>query len=179
MSRMSGLRRIFGLFTAGSTQASAPLPHGRQPAGQASMPASRNFARAGARVPGPRPKRQPNPACRPGKTARRRAPSDRRRPARTSRRWCSRHRFRPSGRCGPLVANPISTRTSPTSRPIRNEPVTLMIRMPQGKFVPNSLPDPVATRYRATEPIAPPTATARTNCGFNVRCSSKSIQQCR
>ena len=36
--------------------------------------------------------------------------------------------------------------------------VTFTMSVPQGKSVPNSFPDPMPTRYRATDPSAPPAA---------------------
>jgi hypothetical protein len=48
----------------------------------------------------------------------------------------------------------------PTNAPIKNDPVTLMIRMPQGNFIPKTLADATATRYLTIDPIAPPNPTA-------------------
>src|SRR5665213_168487 len=48
-----------------------------------------------------------------------------------------------------------------TNVPIKNEPTILMMSVPQGKLRPKSFPDSMPTKYRATDPIAPPKATAK------------------
>lgn len=65
---------------------------------------------------------------------------------------------------GPIPSNRINR--SVERNPINREPTTFTIRVPYGKSLPNKLWVPIETRYRRTDPTAPPMAIRNKCCNF-------------